>query len=577
METQTTEWKSKWHDNCLHTICAFANANGGVLEIGRNDKGTVVGIPEARKLLESLPNKLVNSMGIVADIKLKRDDDKQYLRINVKPYNYPISCNGKYYLRSGSTTMLLTGSRLDDFLLGKYGQTWDCFPIPNIKVSDFESDAFKVFRKKATQSQRMSEKDLDISNEALLDSLHLTEGNDLTRAAILLFYQDHEKWFRGAFVKIGKFASDTNLVYQHEIHGPLISLPDKVMETLYLNYFRGLISYQGIQRIETYPVPPAALREAITNAIVHRDYSTGIPIQIKVFDDRVIIYNDARLPEKWTIQDLYTTHRSEPHNPLIANAFFRSGMIESRGRGIEMINEVCREDRKPLPVLDFKHDCEFSVMFYLDYTVPEGYTDAPTESISVNDLESISVNDPDSISVNDLENVRINDPVNPKNIRINDPDSIRINDPDSIRINDSDNIRIKPTTNVRVKPTANVRVKPTANVRVKPTAKVKVNPTTKVRIKPITNVRVKPTANVRVNSPENIIINKTKRLSRKTTQQKMLSIMIKSPSITIIELSLKLGITERHVWRNIKYLRDADYIEHIGADKNGHWLVKRKK
>jgi hypothetical protein len=91
---------------------------------------------------------------------------------------------------------------------------------------------------------------------------------------------DAEKWAPGAYVKIGKFANDTDLVYQHEIHGSLISLPDKVMEVVYLNYFKGIISYNGIQRVETYPVPHAAFREAITNAIAHRDYSTGIPIQI---------------------------------------------------------------------------------------------------------------------------------------------------------------------------------------------------------------------------------------------------------------------------------------------------------
>jgi len=164
----------------------------------------------------------------------------------------------------------LTGNALDEFMLRKQGKTWDGVPVPHVAVHDFESDAFKIFRKKAIESTRMTEKDLKMSDEAMLDSLRLTEGSYLRRSAILLFHQDAEKWIPGAFVKIGKFENDTDLVYQHEIHGPLISLPDKVMEVVYLNYFKGIISYNGIQRVENYPVPHAAFREAITNAIVHR-------------------------------------------------------------------------------------------------------------------------------------------------------------------------------------------------------------------------------------------------------------------------------------------------------------------
>ena len=135
------------------------------------------------------------------------------------------------------------------------------------------------------------------------------------------------------------------------------------METVYLNYFKGIISYEGIQRIETNPVPHSAFREAITNAIVHRDYSTGIPIQVKIFPDKVIIYNDGRLPENWSVQDLFETHRSEPHNPMIANAFFRAGMIESWGRGIEKITNSCKSAGKSEPIFEFKRNCEFSVAF----------------------------------------------------------------------------------------------------------------------------------------------------------------------------------------------------------------------
>jgi len=358
----------------MKTLCAFANAFGGVLELGRNDNGEIVGIADKAKLLEDLPNKIKNAMAIVADIVVHETKGKEYIAITVGAYPFPISYHGVYYIRSGSTTQELTGSALDEFILRKQGKTWDGVPVPYVKFDDFESEAFKVFRRKAIESTRLSKQDLEITDEKLLDTLQLTEGRYIKRAALLLFHHNAEKWVPGAFIKIGMFANDADLLYQHEVHCPLLMMPDRVMETVYLNYFKGFISYKGIQRVENYPVPHSAFREAITNAICHRDYSSGIPIQIKVFPERVIIYNDGRLPGNWSVLDLLATHRSEPHNPMIANAFFRAGMIESWGRGIENITNACKAAGKREPTIEFKHGREFSVTFYSDAGITTNIT-----------------------------------------------------------------------------------------------------------------------------------------------------------------------------------------------------------
>jgi ATP-dependent DNA helicase RecG len=118
---------------------------------------------------------------------------------------------------------------------------------------------------------------------------------------------------------------------------------------VYTKYFKGIISYEGLQRIETYPIPRQAFREALLNAIIHRDYSTGNPIHIHIYPDKVLVYNDGRLPETWTVEDLFAPHTSKPYNPLIAGAFFRSGQIEAWGRGIEKITEACKSWGKPEP------------------------------------------------------------------------------------------------------------------------------------------------------------------------------------------------------------------------------------
>jgi ATP-dependent DNA helicase RecG len=108
---------------------------------------------------------------------------------------------------------------------------------------------------------------------------------------------------------------------------------------------------------------------AVLNAIVHRDYSTGNPIHIHIYPDKVLIYNDGRLPEHWTVDNLFAPHTSKPHNPLIAGAFFRSGQIEAWGRGIEKITEACKEWNKPEPFYKVSAN-EVMIGFYADVAIP---------------------------------------------------------------------------------------------------------------------------------------------------------------------------------------------------------------
>ena len=131
---------------------------------------------------------------------------------------------------------------------------------------------------------------------------------------------------------------------------------------LYTKYLKAIISYDGITRVETYPYPKEAIREAILNAIAHKNYASLIPIQIKVFDDELIISNDCVFPDDWTVENLLKKHRSRPYNPLIANAFYRSGLIESWGRGIQKITDSCKVSGNDEPEFDLKSD-EISIVF----------------------------------------------------------------------------------------------------------------------------------------------------------------------------------------------------------------------
>ena len=172
--------------------------------------------------------------------------------------------------------------------------------------------------------------------------LHLREGEYLRRAAVLLFHPVPTRFFAGAFVKIGYFRTQTELAYQDVIEGDLFAQVDRTVDLLRTKYSKAAISYEGLFRRETPLAPNEALREAVLNAVAHRNYDNPAPVQIRVYGDRISLWNPGTLPADWTLDKLMGTHASAPHNPRVANAFFRAGLIEAWGRGIGDIVRACR-------------------------------------------------------------------------------------------------------------------------------------------------------------------------------------------------------------------------------------------
>jgi len=368
-ETQNIEYKSSWRDEFLKEICGFANAQGGTLFIGKDDKGNVVGVKNAEKLLEDLPNKITTILGIICDVNLHETKQGEYIEIVVEPQPNSVNYKGEYHYRSGSTKQELKGAALDKFLLQKYGKKWDSVPIPNVSISELKQETFEFFKEKGIESKRLDEKSRNDSPEQFLNNLKLIEKGCLKRAAILLFHSDPEKFVTGSYIKIGFFRSESDLQFQDTIHGNLFEQVEKTMELLLTKYTRALISYKGLSRIETYEYPEDALREALLNAVSHKEYAGCTPIQIRVYSDRIKIWNEGQLPENWTVKNLLQEHSSRPYNPDIANAFFRCGYVESWGRGIEKITEQCAAAGLPMPLIT-NEGSDFWVVFRKDIYNP---------------------------------------------------------------------------------------------------------------------------------------------------------------------------------------------------------------
>ena len=351
-ETQNVDFKQTWKDEYLEWICGYANAYGGKLYIGCADDGTPVGVAKAESLMESIPCKITDTMGIIADVNLRRKEGKDVIEINVEKYPSLISYHGKYFYRSGTTMRTISGKELDRLILKQQGMTWDDVPLPRLKIRDLDSAAIKYFRDEAIRRKRLTRSEVNVSREVLLGNLRLIdEKGCLTRAAALAFHGDPEKWVFGAYVKIGYFEkSDSDLRYQDEVHGPLVLQADKVVDLVYTKYLKALITYEGIHRVEQFMFHKDAFREIVLNAIVHKDYSSHNPIQISVYPDKIYIWNDGTFPQELnTAAKLYGKHSSKPFNPMLAGVFFKCGLIEAWGRGFDKITAGCREYGGPRP------------------------------------------------------------------------------------------------------------------------------------------------------------------------------------------------------------------------------------
>jgi ATP-dependent DNA helicase RecG len=348
-ESQNTEWKESWRDEYIKWLCGFANAQGGTLFVGVNDKGRVVGIDNSRQLLEDIPNKVRDLLGILVDVHSRTEGELTYLEIVVEAYPYPISYKGQYHYRSGSTKQELKGAALDKFLLRKQGKHWDGVPVPGADVAALSTPALELFRQRARRSGRVDADVLLDASSILLENLHLVEGAYLKRAAILLFHPTPERFVTGAYLKIGRFATDDDLRYQDEVHGPLLDQIETGLDLLLTKYLSAGITYEGTHRTEEFLFPKDALREALLNALAHKDYSSGSPVQISVYNDRVMFWNDGQLPDHWTVDTLIKKHPSRPFNPDLANTLFRAGYIESWGRGTLKMRADCRQHALPMP------------------------------------------------------------------------------------------------------------------------------------------------------------------------------------------------------------------------------------
>ena len=404
-ESQNIEYKESWRDEYLKWICGFANAQGGRIYIGVNDKKEVIGLPDAKRLLEDIPNKIVNYLGIVEDVNLLAEGDKEYIEIVVSPSNMPIAYKGTYHYRSGSTKQELKGLALQQFIMEKMGHSWDDIPVYGATLDDIDRNAIDYFLQCSIKAGRMDESEVDSSTEEVLRNLGLfTKEGELKNAAILLFGKHVGQFFPSAVFKIGRFHTDeSDLIIQDVIEGNLIQMASRVMEVLRTKYLLSPIHYEGLQRIEQLEIPDKALRELIYNAISHKAYN-GPAIQMRIYDRSIELWNYGLLPKELTPAALLQKHSSYPRNHNIANVFYKAGFVESWGRGFKKISEEFERACLPLPTIEENGGGVMAII--QRKTVDEVIAERDGNvGVNVGDMSEINVGDVSEIKLSDRQQI----------------------------------------------------------------------------------------------------------------------------------------------------------------------------
>jgi ATP-dependent DNA helicase RecG len=358
-ETENIEFKSSvsLRKKIGIAISAFSNKEGGLIFVGIDDARNILGLTVGKNTLEDLANYIIANTDprCYPSIKVETIGDKKVIVIEVHESDEkPIFFRGRAYVRVGRTNQILSASQVREFFEnGRYSISWDEKVLEKAILDDIDVNKVKWFLENA-ESERNRDIDPQTPVREALNKLDLLKDDSLTNAALLLFGKNPQKFFLQAQTKCAKFIGNNLDFDDMKIFDG--SLFDQRKDAL--NFVIKHIKHSGIikgtERDETLEYPIVALREAITNAICHRDYQLSSNVQINIFDDRIEIWGCGSLPGNLTIDDLKVEHTSVPRNKLIAKRFFDIKFIENWGTGTLRMIQSCIDHGLPEPIFEIK-------------------------------------------------------------------------------------------------------------------------------------------------------------------------------------------------------------------------------
>ncbi len=348
-ETETVEFKKSFGKEAIIAVTAMANSKGGQIFIGVNDSGEISGVAVGKETLNKWHNEIMQ--GIEPKITLGMEtvsiNDKKIVAITVPEAPIkPVSYRGRYYIRRNSSNRQMSPSEVAELHLSSTGSSWDSVES-HFDISDMSREKVERCMEISGKAGRRRFKEDWLT---VLKKIGLVK-NRPTWAAVLLFGSDEKTFLSQASVHCGRFkGSRTNILDDVMLEGDLINQVEEAMDFI-KKHISVRYEFTGeARRKEVWEYPLDALREAVINAIVHRDYTINSTVYVEVYDGRIEIVSPGRLPPGLGLDELYSEeHRSVIRNKLIAQAFYDTGYIERYGSGTTRIIELCRENGLPEP------------------------------------------------------------------------------------------------------------------------------------------------------------------------------------------------------------------------------------
>lgn len=368
-ESKTVEFKSTLSemDQIIETVSAFSNTKGGTLYIGVEDNGTINGVSLGKGTLESLANSIKQN----TDPKIFPDitEEKKYSRTIIKVFvpEYPVKpvwAKEKVYVRVGKTNQRIPVEKIRQLIKTNTPFYWDNQISSEFKLSDINIRDIKLFIQRV-KDERNSDFGPKAKTSAVLEKLNLVKSGKLTNASILLFGKDTQKYYPRSLVKCALFANSQAIDFLDfkDIGGTIINQVPEVLLFLRKQLNISVKISGKPERDEIWEIPREALREAVINAICHRNYEDTGNVQVRIFNDKVEIWNPGTLPESITVESLKKEHRSIPRNELIARCFYMIKYIEQWGTGTNRIINLCKEAKLKEPKFEIRNG-DFIVTFF---------------------------------------------------------------------------------------------------------------------------------------------------------------------------------------------------------------------
>ena len=313
--------------------------------------------------------------------------------ISVDRFPEGICFDGRYLKRVGRINQVMSREEARQKLLVGTDISWDNQIEPNATTADLAEEAIEQFVEKLNKAGRRPVPE-DEPFSSTLEQLGLTVKGQPTRAAILLLGKNPTRFYPTAFVKIGRFKSAITILDDREFNGNLFQQMDDAMNWLQGRLERRIIidtstvsrkkSSGGspMERQEVWQYPLRALREALANAVCHRDYTSGIATTVRLFDKHIEVGNPGSLPPDLPPEALLRKHFSHSPNRLIATCFFNTGVIERWGGGILRMVTDLEDQQQPRPEFDVSTPNVFQVIMFAS-----GHTDNQSQELGLNDRQ----------------------------------------------------------------------------------------------------------------------------------------------------------------------------------------------